>query len=228
MLVDKQRTIDVLRGWLTETAPPDARLLVPVSGGSDSSFCFWLCNQELGRATLGVYVGTGLRRRDWLDGIGDLIVSGVDYGDVNPEIRRWALFLGMALAEDRILVGSRNLTEQTLGTFSNASRVAALLPLSGLWKHQVMELCEYVGVPEEIIASSRHADPECGRPQELADIPYGVVDGFLCEKLGLTVGGGLGRASVEQSDYLEALYAKYSYKSRLPMHGPAAMVHHTS
>ena len=42
-----------------------------------------------------------------------------------------------------------------------------------------MALCKAAGVPNEVIASSRRADPKCGRPRTMAAIPFERVDRFL-------------------------------------------------
>lgn len=213
-----QRTVDGLLNWLRATVPDDVDLLVPVSGGSDSAFCYWLCNQAFPQRTKGIYIGTALRQKEWFEGTGIMQYSDLQMDGENPEVQRWAHFLETSIKENRMLVGSRNHTEDMLGTFSHASKVASLLPLAGLWKHEVMELCGYVGVPEEIISSSSRADPACGRPQRMADIPFEAVDAFLKSKLGGAVGQG--ERTEQQEAYLENVYATHSYKTTLPFRGP--------
>ncbi len=216
----KQQKIDGIISWIQQAVPQGVDILVPVSGGSDSALCFWLCNQVYKEQTQGLCIGTQLRSRDWFDSVGTVVLHDIAFGGENPEVLRWAHFLTVCLEENRILFGSRNRTESHLGTFSNASRVASYLPLAGLWKYEVMELCEYVGIPEEITASSRQADPECGRPQKMADIHYEAVDFFLQEKIGMVTDTKLFRPSPEQYEYLEDVYAKNFYKSKLPLLGP--------
>ena len=100
-------------------------------------------------------------------------VRFVEAPDATPqhvEAARWALMLSLSLEVRGWLVGTRNRTEEELGTFSLASRVATFLPLAGLWKSEVMAACAHVGVPGEILESSRRADPSCGRPQEMVDL----------------------------------------------------------
>lgn len=74
--------------------------------------------------------------------------------------------LSVSLAENRVLVGSRNKTEHALGTFSNASRVASLFRWLVFGKVTSWSYALYVGIPDSIIASSKRADPECGRPNQ--------------------------------------------------------------
>lgn len=221
--MDCEQTLTNIKEFLTQNLPSDLRLLVPISGGSDSALSFLLCTSVAPTQTIGVYIGTDLRQKDWFESIGN-----VHYGEIkaapNPEVERWAYFLSLALAEHRVLVGSRNFTETALGTYSTASRVATCLPLSGLWKHEVMQLCEYVGIPDEIIKSSAQADPECGRPADLAAIPFGVVDAFLYEKVkDIPRKPPDAIISDAQREYLETLYKQNAYKSLLPLTGPVSV-----
>ena len=41
-----------------------------------------------------------------------------------------------------------------------------------------MAVAEAVGVPSDVITSSRHADPECGRPVEMAAVGLEKVDWY--------------------------------------------------
>lgn len=221
--MDNQKTIATLISWLENNAPDGHGLLVPISGGSDSALSFWLCNQAVKDRTLGVYIGTQLRQREWFESLGNVQLDDFEVTGNNPEVQRWAHFLTLSLQENRVLTGSRNLTESTLGTFSNASRLAAILPLAALWKSQIMELCDYVGVPAEITESSRRADPECGRPEKMSDIPFEMVDIFLQSKIGIVNEDKLGLISSEQYEYLENVYTQNSYKINLPLIGPEAV-----
>lgn len=221
--MDHQKTITALISWLEANVPDEHGLVIPISGGSDSALSFWLCNQTLTDKTKGVFIGTQLRQQEWFEAVGNVQLDDFEVYGKSPEVQRWAHFLTLSLQENRVLTGSRNLTESTLGTFSNASRLAAILPLAGLWKSQVMELCDYVGVPAEITDSSRRADPECGRPEKMSDIPFEVVDIFLQVKQGIIDDERISQIAPEQYDYLEEIYAKNSYKVNLPLVGPQAI-----
>jgi NH3-dependent NAD+ synthetase len=197
-------------------------LLIPVSGGSDSALCFWACRQALGDKVRGVYVGRDLRCRDWFDSVGKVhyLSEQPDWRD--KEIMRWAEFLSLAKEENRWLTGSRTLTEEHLGTISMASRVATYLPLMGLWKSEVMVLCDAVGVPKQITASSRRADPDCGRPQEMAEIPLELIDLFLrLPENSKTVQLVLSPAQI---DYLESVRTRNAFKRKLPARGKRIQV----
>ena len=149
-----QHLIDGIR----ETAAPARGLLVPVSGGTDSALTYWLCAQAFPEKVMGVHVGTELPHAAWFRIFGRVErlpdVAGED------DIARWARFLRLAIAGDRWLVGSRNRTEHELGQFSLASRVASYLPISGVWKTEVLALCRAIGAPEAMIARSLEPDPD--------------------------------------------------------------------
>ncbi len=205
-----------LTRWIQANTPPGLDVLIPISGGTDSAFCFWLYNQVFPERTVGVYVGNNLRCESWFASVGT--VRKIDplpesFGDA--ELSRWMQFLNICLIEHRVLVGTRNKTEQSFGTFSHASRLAFHLPLLGLWKSEIIALCGKIGVPEEILASSRRSDPVCGRPAELAQIPFEAVDAFLKAKIRETIVEP--QLDLTQKAYLETLYAQHHYKASLPL-----------
>jgi NH3-dependent NAD+ synthetase len=199
--------------------------LVPVSGGSDSALCFWLCARALpaGR-TMGLYVGSSLRCRAWFESVGTLITLDEPprEADVDHEVLRWAMTVTQARRHRGWVTGSRNRTEDVFGTYSLASRVCTLFPLAGLWKSQVMELCDVVGIPQEITQSSRQADPACGRPKTMADIPFSQVDLFLQIKVGERPESELLQLDENQLKYLEWVYQRNQFKRDLPLRPPVA------
>ena len=163
--------INAIMDWLYREIPQDMKALVPVSGGSDSALCFWLCSTALHGKTQGVYIGKPehLRAEDWFHKTGSMCIESPLMPDLDPvqaEIMRWAHFQILASLGKRVLVGSRNRTEDILGTYSLASRVATYLLIIGLWKSEVLEICKYISAPKEIIESSSLPDPSCGRDAE--------------------------------------------------------------
>lgn len=209
--------------WIRQTTDNESGrgVLVPISGGSDSALCFWLCTQALPRERVfGAYVGEGLPCKEWLENTGNISYLPKPEESKNPEIERWALLLSYSLRIRSWLTGTRNRTEDVLGTYSLASRVATYLPLVTLWKSEVMELAKEVGIPTEILQSSKRADPSCGRPQEMADIPFSTVDNFLKWKIAEGTADALKEVDSRVLDYLEAIYERYRFKSELPMRPP--------
>ncbi len=227
--------------WMRASAAPANGLLVPLSGGSDSALIFWLLNQAFPQSPvgdaaangisaesarnkiIGVHVGDNLRCRDWFESVGTvrLVSKPTLSAGQDAEVMRWATVQSLCVSERLWLVGSRTRTEEVLGTFSYASCVATYLPLASILKSDVMELCALAGVPEEILASSRRADPDCGRPQAMAEIPLEQIDVFLrvkLQELPATALEALGEATV---NYLDGVYTRNQFKRVLPKRGPA-------
>ncbi|OYV26946.1 MAG: hypothetical protein B7W98_02845, partial [Parcubacteria group bacterium 20-58-5] len=173
---------------------------------------------------LGIFVGApeNLRCREWFEAIGPVSYRSIQSG--NAEIQRWAAFLELSNQSEAWLIGSRNRTEEYTGLYSLASRVATFLPLAKVWKSQVMTLCNLIGVPDAITASSRHADPDCGRPQEMAEIPLEKFDAYLqrhngeCTESVLAAYKTLSEGPIT---YLERVVAQNRFKQLLPNKGPA-------
>jgi NH3-dependent NAD+ synthetase len=164
-----------------------------------------------------VYVGPELRCSDWFRSLGTVLHLPEPGDSADPEIARWGLLLREAHRVSGWLAGSRNRTEDVLGTYSLASRLATYLPLAGLWKSEVMDLARQAGVPEPILQSSRRADPLCGRPPEMAAIPFEHVDRFLQVQVGERDSADLTALSPEHLAYLEGVYRRNRFKAALPV-----------
>jgi len=207
-----QKLIDQIR----RTAADAGGLLIPVSGGSDSALNFWLCAQAFPEKTLAVHAGANIRCREWYNSVGPIVFINTPGKYAHREEMRWGYFLAMSLNKNAWLVGSRNRTEDLLGTYSLASRVATYLPLVNIWKSQVMELCREIGVPEEILTSSLRADPDCGRPPELAEISFVKIEAVLRSHEKSDV---LATVSPQERAYLETLIKRNAFKRAIPIHG---------
>jgi NH3-dependent NAD+ synthetase len=211
--------LDYLIGRIRMLDLPSGGMLVPISGGSDSAFCFWLCNEALPGKVLGIFVGRpfSLRQGDWFGQIGRIVENEVSSYDINDEITRWAMFQNVTMRGKLALIGTRNKTEDVLGTYSLASRVATILPIVSFWKSEILDLCRQVGVPDEIVSSSLRADPACGRPQELAEIPIEDIDLFLKVKVADLPQSELFKLGSQKIEYLEKIYEYNSFKKDLPV-----------
>jgi NH3-dependent NAD+ synthetase len=217
--MDPSDRIQALIKWIRTTAASAQGLLVPVSGGSDSALGFWLCARAFPQKTVAMHAqdGGALRCRDWFDSVG-IVVCTETPGHMNQrEEMRWARFLSYSIRRGQWLVGCRNRTEQELGTYSLASRASTFAPLIGVWKSHVMEMCATIGVPQEILDSSARADPDCGRPQEMAEIPFARLDAYLRQRAGEPVEHSLNEA---QAQYIESVLKRNAFKGTLPIHGP--------
>lgn len=113
--------------------------------------------------------------------------------DVASDHARWAALFTKAInnAPDKDVydgesalwvVGTRNATEDALGTYSNISSAVSLQPLLRLWKTEIIEICEWLGVPSIAIEHSRQADCDCGR-FDLAAAHIPEIDIILQERL---------------------------------------------
>jgi NH3-dependent NAD+ synthetase len=207
--------------WIHHSAASAKGLLVPVSGGSDSALCFWLCMQAYPQKTIAVHAGGALRRQDWFTSVGPVEFVETPGNYAEREEMRWARFLALGLERSLWLVGSRNRTEDLLGTYSLSSRLATFLPLVGTWKSEVMALSEIIGVPRDILDSSRRADPDCGRPAELAEIPFETIEGYL-KAVFAEWGPTPDRTDLtpEQQAYLNRVLDANEFKMHLPIRGP--------
>jgi NH3-dependent NAD+ synthetase len=214
-----QRLAEII-DWVARTTDFGAGrgVLVPVSGGSDSALCFWICCQALpaGRA-IAAYCGQELRCRRWFEALGPVHFLPEPPSGIDPEVDRWGQMLRHARSVRGWLAGSRNRTEEVLGNYSLASRLATYLPLVGLWKSEVMELARVVAVPDQILESSKRADPLCGRPPEIAEIPFEEVDLFLKTQIGLRPASDLQDLAPAHSVYLSKLYLRNRFKAELPL-----------
>ena len=214
--------LQVLTDWIKTEAQSAKGLLVPISGGSDSALCLWLCAKALPGRTQGVFAGNNLRCRNWFEATA--AIREIPHPDpgLHQDTMRWAQFLSICYAESLWLVGSRNRSEDILGGYSLGSRLAGFLPLAGVWKAELMELAKEAGVPAEILDSSRQADPDCGRPAEMSAIPLELLDLFLKEKVGEANRDEVNKAlSADQLSYLERMYQVNQFKRYFPKRGPA-------
>jgi NH3-dependent NAD+ synthetase len=89
-----------------------------------------------------------------------VVVSG--WSAATP-FERYATRRMLSPEEQYWVVGTRNLTEDTLLNYSNASTAASLQPLIHLWKSEILQLSEYLGAPKVAIDKSCETDCICGR-----------------------------------------------------------------
>ena len=198
----------------------DSGLLVPVSRGTDSALCYWLCKQVIPAKTQAVHFGDNLPAREWFESLGSVETIPLPTGPESRELGRWAMLSSLSMRRRVWLVGSRNRTKDVFGTFSLASRVATYYPIVGLWKTEVMELCQMVGVPQELIQSSRYPDIQCGRTEQMAEIGIEKIDQFLKVKEGEMPVSTLADLGEDHRHYLEQTYRKGQFKRKPPIRAP--------
>ncbi len=177
-----------LKGLIEAKSIPG--LIIGISG-SDSVLAFLLCYKAMnllgiGKRVIGVHFQTPQTKWfteeiiPWLTEQCAQAIFRID--ESVPAINdgmRWGKLLDMSIVDNSMactlptgsnywVVSSVNLTERTLKTYSNGSRVASIQPLDNLFKSEVLLLCEELGVPDVLLRKSRQADVICGRCQLMA------------------------------------------------------------
>ena len=216
-----QLAIDKLIVALHTQAVYAPGLVLPVSGGSDGALAFWLGAKAFPGRMIGLHFGDNLRGREWFESLGQIDYLSLPDSEIGAEELRWASTLSYCRTRNFFWpVGSRNRTEDALRTYSRSSTVATILPIVGVFKSDVIKLCEHIGVPAEIIASSRRPDPPCGRPTELADIGIERIDIFVRCHLGLDPIERMSKLSEPEIVYLTQLCGETAFKAQIPHRGP--------
>jgi NH3-dependent NAD+ synthetase len=172
-----------------------------------------------------VHFGTDIRCPNWFQSLAGKFAS-VRIGEgglttpAEQDDRRWARALGMARRQDRALIGSSTRTELVSGLYSLSSRLPIIQPLAGVWKTDVMRLCQLIDMPEEMVDSSRNPDPDCGRPPQITEIGLEDIDIFLRVRVGELPETALARLDKGQVGYLDRIYESNRFKRDLPVLGP--------
>jgi len=89
---------------------------------------------------------------------------------------RWGMLADMSvmnMAERKMresdnkycILGTRNRTEDRLNNYSVASTIASVQPLIKLYKSEILDICEWLEVPQLVIKKSCEADCICGREE---------------------------------------------------------------
>lgn len=117
-----------------------------------------------------------------------------DLGDNNKNDHvRWGTLFGRAVDETDdnnslssshyFPLGTRNATENYLGTYSQISKAVSLLPIIDFYKSEVLEICEHLGVPDIAMQKSCEIDCDCGR-FDVAANHMQEVDWFIMKQKG--------------------------------------------
>jgi len=228
---------DTARRLATET------LILPVSGGVDSATVAQLATRAMGPERVVAlqlpYRDLGIRslehgrlvidrlglRSETVD-IGTLVdgyadaQEGMDWrrrGNLQARARMMVLFDKMK-AYDALPLGTGNRTELLFGYFTeHGDDAAQIQPLLDLYKTQVWQLAEHLGVPDEIIAKAPSAGLEPDQTDE-GDfgLSYATADLVLCHLEAGFPDDAILALGVSQRD-LDAVRARVrsSYRKRL-------------
>lgn len=190
--------VDRLVSKIELSQTPVPGFLVGLSG-TDSIITFLLCYKALQRKGMenrlcGIYYTKNDSMEHWF--VNEFLIPGGWLRDKCPKANfaaktplggctehyRWADMHTKAIAENYWIAGTMNATEKELGTYSNISKSASLLPIQSLWKSEILELCEEFGVPNKAICDARIPDCLCGRA-EIAAENIEIVDDILRYRL---------------------------------------------
>jgi tRNA(Ile)-lysidine synthase TilS/MesJ len=97
------------------------KLIIPVSGGSDSALLFLLATEAVREKAIGVFIGDGLREEAWFKQQGNIVqLKKYDSLPQEAEVLRWAQLLNYSNEHKAWLLSSRTKTENMLGNYSLA------------------------------------------------------------------------------------------------------------
>lgn len=208
--LDLPKVIEKLTGWIADKIRSEGCKGLYVSlAGTDSILTYVLCSKALELAGLdpkesliGVHYVHPKEKSlvtraytdkpeltSWLREFGQVEVVDISTFlgsavkiDQALDNYRWSALLSSSIARDFWPVGTRNRSEEVLGNYSNSSMIASMLPIVGLWKTEVLQLCQFLGVPSNLWITSLVGDCACGRSNLMANIEE--VDPILMQKVG--------------------------------------------
>ncbi len=216
-IIDPARTFEALVQWIAEkSAAEKAPGLVMGISGTDSILTYLACArafERLGKPArvLGIHFAGGPEKSGWvIDQVFPWLKEqapaaaleidvSVDGGD---DQIRWGRLFSRAVkdtgkaaslaANYYFTVGTRNATEEHLGTYSQLSSAVSMMPIVDLFKSEVLDLCAFLGVPDVAMRKSCEIDCDCGRFEVAANY-LREVDLVVMQRKGL-----LARSYVEK------------------------------
>lgn len=106
--------------------------------------------------------------------------SPLELGNLSARVRMAVLY-GFALRENSLVMGTSNRSEIEIGYFTKYGDGGCdFLPLANLYKTQIYQLAEILGIPEEIVSKQPSAGFWDGQTDESElKMPYSVLDSVL-------------------------------------------------
>lgn len=130
----------------------------------------------------------------------------------NEDQFRWAHMHHSAVDFGYWVASSVTATEKALGTYSIMAKSASIEPIGSLYKTEVLQVCEYYGVPAPAIQRSRLPDCLCGR-EEFAAENIELIDEVLKNNLSQDYSPALIRNAM---DYIRDNKTRNGFKARTP------------
>ena len=192
--IDSHKTEEILVNFIQETLNQSgfSRIVIGLSGGIDSALSCYLSVKAIGAENvLGIRLPYKTSSRESLDyaqlmiddlGIPSLTIpitemvdplanqfpemNALRKGNIMARCRMIVLY-DQSMAFNGLVVGTGNKTEILLGyTTLYGDSACAFNPIGDLYKAQVWQLSEHMGVPEEIISRAPSADLWDGQTDE--------------------------------------------------------------
>ena len=216
--IDPARTFDAIVQWIysqciTERAPG----LVMGISGTDSILTYLACAkafERLGKPhrVLGVHFASEGEQDSnwvvqdvfpWLKKQAPQAMLEIDSAlGVHDDQIRWGRLFSRAVADTNnkdslasnyyFPVGTRNATEEHLGTYSQLSGAVSMMPIVNLLKSEVLDICAWLGAPQIAMQKSCEVDCACGRFQVAADY-LREVDLWIMHRMGILSRGYMER-----------------------------------
>jgi NAD+ synthase len=232
---------DQISNWIRDQVAASSLngVVVGLSGGIDSALVSGLCARGLGaERVLGLIMpchsspadadDARLAADTWgiesatidlspaYDVLRTLLPNGSElaYANLKPRLRMITLY-HRANTLGRVVVGTGNLSELMVGYYTKYGDGGVdLLPIAGLYKHQVRELAREIGVPSRIIDRAPSAGLWEGQTDEgEMGLSYAVLDATLAA----IAAGDTDRADPTALERVRHLIAGSEHKRRLPL-----------
>ena len=201
-----ERIVESIIEWIREQAMLAGvrGAVFGLSGGLDSAVTGGLCKRALGEDTLGVIMPCESLSRDMdnalltadtfgietitvdlgqtLESLLEALPPGCDaaISNIKPRLRMTTLYF---IANDRgmMVVGTSNMSERSVGYFTKYGDGGAdICPLADIYKTDLYDIADFLGVPERIMEKPPSAGLRAGQTDEGdLGITYRELDSIL-------------------------------------------------
>jgi len=232
--LDPEKAFKSLVEWTTSIARSSPGFVMGLDG-TDSILTFLICSkafERLGRSDrlVGIHYGRAYEPSDWLSKFGQVeLVQLTSDPNYLADSKYWAALQNYALKDWQPekhfwVTGTRNRTEDVLYRYSNASMIASVQPIVGLWKTEVLELCDYLGVPKSISERSREVPACLGCRDEFAAKNIDKIDHLLMVRCGLLDPTFVAGYDPRLTEYIDEQIEKNSFKVKIPYRPEAELL----